>query len=263
MIDLSSLRSLQPGALAPGLVETNILDREAVRTALQDVLAVLGGRRRDVAAILPDACCRVVLIDLDVLPESPDEADALIRYRLKKSLPFDVEKARVSWQVQHINGKISVLAAVTLTSLLEEYESVVREAGCSPGLVLPSILASLRQVDAAVPTLLLKVNDATTSVAIMKDAAVVLVRVLDRVPGQRSEGAQLADDAYPSLMFFQDVYGSRVQRILVSGVTVSAELHSAFEESTGVRAQQLVGAERLGGADHEPSVLGAVAGALA
>src|SRR5215831_11831329 len=68
VIDIATVCPLQSGALAPALTGTNILERDAVRAAAQNAIASLG-RDREVAAILPDACCRVVLIDLDALPE--------------------------------------------------------------------------------------------------------------------------------------------------------------------------------------------------
>ncbi len=257
------MRALEPGVIAPDLLGTNIQARDAVRTALQEAVDGLDGRNQDVALILPDACCRVVLIDLDVLPDRPKEAEVLVRFRLQKSLPFDVEKARVAWQAQRSNGKTTVLAATTLGTVLEEYESMIREVGCSPGLVLPSILASLRQVDASVPTLVIKANHATTSVGIVDHAAVLLIRILDRRPGQRPEGAQIADDAYPSLVFFEDAYGTKIQKILASGVASFDELNSALEPASGIGAQELVEDRWLDAScKSQRSLLGAVGGAL-
>jgi type IV pilus assembly protein PilM len=62
-----------------------------------------------------------------------------MRFRLKKSLPFDVEQSAVSFDRQGTSNPIRVVAAVTPRSVLEEYESLVREAGFNPGSVLPSV----------------------------------------------------------------------------------------------------------------------------
>jgi type IV pilus assembly protein PilM len=205
----------------------------------------------------------MVLLELDVLPERPQEADALVRLRLRKSLPFDVAKARVSWQAQKVNGKTTVLAAAALTTVLEEYESLVREAGYSPGLMLPSVLASLRAVDASVPTLLIKIDPATTGIAIVSGAAVVLLRILGRTPGQDSQGAQLAREVHSSLMFLQDAHGSKVTKILIGGA-VPMDVNAAIEESTSIRAQELVVARPQNiDSTIRPALLGAVSGALA
>lgn len=255
--------ALPPGALTPDLLATNIPGRDEVRAALEGARATLGGRDREIAAILPDASFRMTLLELDVLPERHEEADALVRLRLRKSLPFDVGKARVCWQAQKPNGKTTVLAAAMLTAVLEEYESVVREAGYSPGLVLPSVLASLRVVDASVPTLLIKVDPTTTSIAVVNSLAVVLVRILEGGCGHRLEGARLISEIHSSLMFLQDAYGTKVQKIVVSGAMSLDELNTALETSIGVQAQELVGPKQVDAASpHLPLVSGALSGAL-
>jgi type IV pilus assembly protein PilM len=158
---------------------------------------------------------------------------------------------------------LTVLAAITLNTVLEEYESVLREAGFNPGLVLPSMLAALGQVDATAPTLVIKIDPITTSIAVVSNQAVLLARTLDHPVEQQPEGNQLAEDVYPSLVFFQDTYGTKVQHILVSGLASLTEVNATLTEITGVRAQELVSPSRLGvTAAPQRTALGAVAGAL-
>ena len=263
IIDVSSVRALPAGAITPSLTGTNIANREAVKAALAEAMALLGGRGRDVIMVLPDAACRVVLLDFDTLPDKRDEADVVVRFRLKKSLPFDIERSRVSWQTQRTNDKLMVVAAVTLGTILEEYESALRDVGVIPGVVLPSMLAALGLVDAAIPTLLIKVDAVTTSIAIVDNGALLLARTLDHPIGRPPEGTQLAEDVYPSLVFFQDTYGTKLQRILVSGLASVDDLNATLAEATGIRAQELVDAALVGvSAGPQRSTLGAVAGAL-
>jgi type IV pilus assembly protein PilM len=263
-IDVSSMRALPAGALVPSLTAVNIVDRDIVRRAVQETIAATGGHSRDIIAVVPDGACRVSLLDFDALPEKEEEATAVVRFRLKKSLPFDVEKARVSYGLQAAdNGGISVVTAVILHTVLEEYESVLHEAGCTPGIVMPSMLASLRQVDASVPTLVIKIDPVTTSVAIVDRERLVLLRTLENTSGTQPEAAQLAEDAYPSLVFYQDTYGTKVQKILVGGVAAFDSVSAALEEQTGVRPRELVSAAQLGGTSSaQRSSLGGVIGAL-
>lgn len=265
IIDLSSVRTLPSGALAPSLTAANVVNRELVRRAVQEALAPVTNRSRDLILVLPDAACRVVLLDFESLPDKPEEASAVIGFRLNKSLPFEVSEARISYQVQPgDNGSISVVAAVIMKSVLQEYESVVREAGYTPGVVLPSVLAALGQVDASVPTLVMKIDTITTSVAIVDQDRLLLVRTLDNPVGARPDPEQLAEDAYPSLVFYQDTYGTKVQKILVNGVGALDGLSTAIEEHTGIRAQELVSAAQIDSASGKHrAVLGGVVGALA
>ncbi len=264
-VDTTSVRRLSPGDLTPSLTAANLVNRDAVRLAAQDVLAAVASRGRDVITVLPDAACRVTLLDFDTLPEKREDAEAVVRFRLKKSLPFDVERARVSYEVQPANGdkNISVVAAVALAAVVEEYESLIRECGFSPGVVVPSMLAALGQVDGSVPTLVIKLDAGTSSIAIVGKDRLLLLRTLDNPEGTRVLGAQLAEEVYPSLVFFQDTYGTKVQKVLVAGLDSLDELNASLEPNTGLRAHELVSAGRVtahGGAPR--TVLSSVVGAL-
>jgi len=96
-----------------------------------------------VIAIVPDAAVRVMLVEFDTLPSDQDEALGVVRFRLKKSLPFDVEKAKVSYHAQKFSDGVRVVAAVALANVVEDYEAAFRDAGYNPGMVLPSMLAAL------------------------------------------------------------------------------------------------------------------------
>ncbi len=49
--------------------------------------------------VVPDAAVRVLLLDFDQLPSKIAEALPVVRFRLKKLLPFDADTAAVSYQV--------------------------------------------------------------------------------------------------------------------------------------------------------------------
>ena len=94
-------------------------------TALKKRWAAWRDAARDVIAIVPDAAVRVMLVEFDTLPSDHEEALGVVRFRLKKSLPFDVEKAKVSYHAQKVNDEVRVVAAVALASVIEDYESGV------------------------------------------------------------------------------------------------------------------------------------------
>ena len=91
---------------------------------------------------------RVFVLDFDSLPAKAAEAVSVVRFRLRKMVPFDVEHAGVSYQVLSQNEtECKVLAAVMPGPILAEYEAAVRAAGYEPGAVLPSSLAALEALD--------------------------------------------------------------------------------------------------------------------
>src|SRR6516165_4499622 len=116
-------RALPAGVLTPALNAQNVQDAHALSEAIEAALSAVGGRGQDVIAVLPDSTIRVTILDFDTLPEQQKEADAAVRFRLRKSLPFDIEKAALSFDAQQTPKGLHVAASIVLQSVLEEYES--------------------------------------------------------------------------------------------------------------------------------------------
>jgi type IV pilus assembly protein PilM len=185
---------LAEGAVAPGLKVGNIVNRSAVTAALRRVLDGVAGsgreRLRDVTVIVPDAAVRVLFVDFDQLPSKAAEALPVVRFRLKKLLPFDADEAMVSYQVMS-TGKNSVklLAVAMPKAVLEEYESAVLAAGYLPGAVLPSTLAALAGLDEAeTPVLMVNAGLGTVTTAIAQAGMLMLHRSVDMSAGDMSVG---------------------------------------------------------------------------
>jgi hypothetical protein len=91
----------------------------------------------------------------------------------------------------------------------------------------------------------------------------LLFRTLEN-SGAGNTGERLADDVYPSIVFFQDTYGINVERVLVAGVVNLQEVLPALESQTGARVQELVSASQLGvsAGSLQRSELAGVVGAL-
>jgi type IV pilus assembly protein PilM len=180
---------LAEGAVVPGLKPGNLVDRSRVAAAMRAVLDHVAGsgreRLRDVTVIVPDAAVRVLFVDFDQLPSKAAEALPVVRFRLKKLLPFDADEAMVSYQVMS-TGKDSVkLLAVAMPKVvLEEYESAVLAAGYLPGAVLPSTLAALAGLDEAeAPVLVVNAGLGTVTTAIVQAGMLMLHRSVDMSAG--------------------------------------------------------------------------------
>src|SRR5215469_3868193 len=197
-VEACATEELAAGSVVPDLLEPNLRRKDAVYETIREALGSVGGRSRDVVAVLPDAAVRVVLLDFDMLPDNRQEAESVVRFRLKKSLPFDVDKARVSYHAQSSANGVRLIAAVALSSVVEDYETAFRETGYSPGVVMPSTLAALGAADANRPTLVIKVDARTTSIAILDQQKLLLFRTLENTRGANVTGEQLAEEVYPS-----------------------------------------------------------------
>jgi type IV pilus assembly protein PilM len=263
-LEAATSASLPEGWLTPGLQQANIGDRAKLVPALRDSLAAVAGRSRDVCVVIPDASTRVMLLDFDTLPEKAVDADAVVRIRLRKSLPFDVDQSAVSFDRQGTSTPIRVVAAVTPRSVLDEYESAVREAGFNPGAVLPSMLAALGLVDASRPTMIIKAERGTTTFAIVDQEQLLLYRALENGGGVVT-GESLVDDVNTSLVYFEDRYGVGVDRMLVTGVQSTQGLQDALGANSNVRVEDLVSSATMGAAagSTDRASLAGVMGALA
>lgn len=246
MVEVGTARELGPGAVVPDLMESNLRDKSAVTQAIQSVMETVGSRSHDVIGILPDTAVRVVLLDFEALPSKPDEAEAVVRFRLKKSLPFNLDDARISYHAQTSRSGVRVVAAVVLNSVLAEYEAAFTEAGFSPGVVMPSMLAALGAADAERPTLVVKVDAHTIGVAILDQEQVLLVRTLENMRGVTITGEQLAEEVYPSVVFFQDTYNLNIERVYVAGLPDSGGAAPALKAQTGAHVEELVAASQIG-----------------
>jgi type IV pilus assembly protein PilM len=245
-LEASAAFALAPGSVVPDLMENNLRQREVVRDGIEEALGTVAGRARDVIAIVPDAAVRVMLVEFDTLPSDEDEALGVVRFRLKKSLPFDVDKAKVSFQAQKINNEMKVVAAVGLASVIEDYEVVFRDAGFNPGVVLPSMLAALGAASGKKPTMVVKVDAHTTSIAILNEEQLQLFRTLENTRGVTITGEQLAEEVYPSVVFFQDTYHLNIEQIYVSGLSETGGAAPALQAQTGAEVHELVASSQLG-----------------
>jgi len=246
VLELCSTSELAPGCVIPELTEANLRQPDAVISALRETLGNVGARSRDLIVVLPDAAVRGALLDFETLPDRHDEAEGVVRFRLRKSLPFDVDKAKVSYQAQTANGAVRVVAAVALNSVVEEYEAVIREAGFVPGVVLPSMLAALGGAPADRGTLVVKVDSRTTSIALLDQQQLLLFRTIENARGVTISGEQLAEDVYPSVVFFQDTYGTNIEQIFVSGISDIGAVSTSLQSQTGAEVKELVKASQLG-----------------
>ncbi len=262
-LEAASAQALPDGALVPGLQQTNVNAREALVSALREALSAIAGRSRDICLVIPDATTRIMLLDFDTLPAKPEEADAVVRFRLKKSLPFEVEHAAVSFDPQGTADPVRLVAAVTPRHVLEEYESLVRDAGYNPGAVLPSMIASLGVVEGSRPTMVIKVERGTTTFAIVDNNQLLLHRALEN-GGSAVSGESLVDDVNTSLVYFEDRYSVGVDRVLVTGVESAQALQEALSATANIRVEELLSIDRTGAAAGTVprSALAGVVGAL-
>jgi len=228
-------------AVVPGLKAGNITDRIAVAAAVRSALDQVSGKGsergvgRDVTIVVPDGAVRVLLLDFDQLPSKPAEALPVVRFRLKKLLPFDADTAAVSYQIMsNQRDAVRVLAVATPRDVLDEYESVVSAAGYMPGAVLPSTLAALAGLDAAdAPALVVNVGSGWVTTAIVQGGILLLHRSLDV-----NANAEDASDTYTSVS--QTIVDEALQPGGYDRFDAEASMQSSVVEQAEIREMMTV-----------------------
>jgi type IV pilus assembly protein PilM len=266
-VEVYTVRRLPEGALLPAVSEANVADAEALRTAIAGALSPLAGRAREVIAVVPDAAVHVLLLDFDELPERENEAEPLVRFRLKKSLPFDVDQAAISFQRRREGNAVKVLAAVMPGNIRDEYEALFRDAGYLPGVLISSTLATLAALRADAPTLLVKIDGPSITMAIADRGELLLYRTLELPAGRELTAGEIADAVFPSIVFFEDNYSSPLERVVLSGRASPQQVREALENQTTARFEEFaasaaVGESLSGDSTLSRSMLSGVVGAL-
>jgi hypothetical protein len=91
-----------------------------------------------------------------------------------------------------------------------------------------------------------KVDARTTSIAILNAEQLQLFRTLENTRGVTITGEQLAEEVYPSVVFFQDTYHLNIEKIFVAGVSDTGSAAPALRAQTGADVLELVSSSQLG-----------------
>jgi len=117
-------------------VVTPQVQNEAVLAEVVRRLKLETGRWDKVSVLLPDAWFRMNIIELQALPEKPSEAEEVIRWSLRRTMPIDPAELRLSYEVlSRVPPRILAVSALELT--LAAIERVFAAAGVEVILIEP------------------------------------------------------------------------------------------------------------------------------
>ena len=210
---------LPAAALIPGTAETNLRQPEAVTHAIETALDNVLPRTRSVSLVVPDTAARVFVLDFDSLPARLAEALPILRFRLRKMAPFDVERAGLSYQIlSESKSECRVLASIIPAPILAEYESALRAAGYEPGAVLPSSLAALASLNEPGPALTACMSGASLTTAITRGDDLLLFRTIELPDEPAQRLAEVQRDIAVASAYFEDKLFERPRRLYYAGM---------------------------------------------
>jgi type IV pilus assembly protein PilM len=238
-----TLEALPAGIVLPALATPNVLDVPALGRAIAQALSRLGGRARRVALVVPDAVAKISLVRFENVPADAADLAELVRWQIKKTAPFPVEQAVVSFTpgARYADGQEFIVAAAR-HDIIEQYEQACAAAGAEAGLVDLATFSVVNGVlgSTAAPGgdwLLVHLTPTYTTLTVVRDGHVIFFRNRDN----DAEGT-LADVVHQTAMYYEDrLHGTGFSRVLLAGGAIVAggadTLRRSLEERLGISVE--------------------------
>ncbi|GMR21881.1 MAG: hypothetical protein BMS9Abin37_0201 [Acidobacteriota bacterium] len=226
-LDLCVTSPLPPGCLQFNMLEPNIRDGDTLAQVIESVLLRSGaaGSTR-IALTLPDYIARVSVVELPEAPRSSAEAVDLLKFRLKKTLPFDIDQTRLAYEPL-AGAKPTYLTGVMHEAVVSQYEDFFTDLGFHVGIVLPASVSLLRilspfaqkNLSPGADYFFVNVEREYFTVSLVRErGAPVLIRTLglrtsDGPPVAYSE-EDLLQDVIPTAIYYREkLRGTSLERV--------------------------------------------------
>jgi type IV pilus assembly protein PilM len=219
-LDAFAVELLPPGAIVPSAVETNLVNSAVVKSAVAKVCDRLRARAEDAALILPDPIIRVFIQHFEDFPRSAQEAIPLLRWKLKKSVPFEADETVISYfrQVPREAG-VDIVTALARLRVIREYESLAEGVGLQPGVVLSSTLAAISLLDDDKPVLLARISGSALTTAIVRTGLLCGYRCTELpAHGASLTPQMLLEEIFPVAAYYQDTWHEGISSVRIAGL---------------------------------------------
>jgi hypothetical protein len=205
--------------------------------AVREVLNQVGFKGSEVVVVVPDETARIAFLTVENPSKNVEEQKTFIRWKLKKTIPFDVDTAQVAYSIlgrSGVGAGVDMLVALSPRVVVQEYETLFDSMDVHAGMVLPSTLAVLNMLPApAGDTLFVKVAPDCITTTIFQNRRVQFYR--------RVTDLSLYDAVYPTVMYYQDkLAGKALEHLVVCNY--DSDLRAPLEE---IHAKLGLTAERM------------------
>ncbi len=133
-----SIKELSDNVIGYSIFHPDISSSEVLLSALKELTLKMGLKPSKVSLAIPDNIVRVSLLSLPEIPRSRKQLIEVIKWKLRKAIPFKIEDAKISYQVLENGAKYGekiVLVSLMLNSTIRQYEDVFRIKDFKVGLV--------------------------------------------------------------------------------------------------------------------------------
>jgi len=231
---------LPEGCITVSPLENNVREPRMFEAAVRAIAPEGNGRKRPAALLLPDFCARVTVLDFDTFPSDPAEQLQLVRFRVKRVVPFDIENAVIACYPQSRPGsgkKADVVVAVLNRDVASHFEAPFRAAGFQCGLVTLSALSALSLRgeagdEQASPAVVAKMSGSVMSLSLLEGSA---LRMLRCVQLHETSVQEATDVLATTFAFAEDELGARPKVLRLCGIPrESDDLRQRWSEEFGL-----------------------------
>jgi hypothetical protein len=191
-----------------------------------------GTKPGKVSLILPDNFAKVSIVTLPERPATRKNLREILRFKLRRSVPFRLEEATISsFALPGAGPEMNLLVAVMLRSVVEQYEAAFEAAGARPGLIdlcTPSVFnltrpAIAKAVASGTDAALLNCTRNYFTLMIMRADRVVFFRCKSYAGGEEADAsgrlAVMARELTSSFSYYAEkLGGSGVGTVFVRAV---------------------------------------------
>lgn len=237
-------------AVVPGLNAVNIANPVILVEALKKVFDHIETRPKRVGLIIPDGVARVSIVPFETVPARAEDLDRLVQWQLRKTVPFRVEDAQLSYLAGMAlpAGGREFVVVLARRDLVDEYEQICTRAGAHAGVV---DLASFNLINLVLAGrsgaeygsgdwLLINATREYSTIAIIREGQLIFFR-------NRPAGADesLADLVHQTAMYYEDrLGGAGFARVILAGAASDGhgaggrdEMRRGIEERMGARVE--------------------------
>ena len=211
--------SFAPQTLQVSLREPNILDPDAFVAGLKSAHNLLLCTSPRVAVSLPDAVCRIMLLDLEGRFKSRTEALDLIRWKLKKNIPLENADTQIDYQQLTVreNGDLALLVAIASRTVLSQYEKLITQAGLSPARIDCNMFNICRTFDRRLSLhddcILVSFYDSTLSIVAFSQGIPEFIRS-KHLSGTLSTDSRVYMEINSSLLVYRERFPERSNQVV-------------------------------------------------
>jgi type IV pilus assembly protein PilM len=242
-----AIEPLTPGVVSPALNAPNVHDPEALVATIKTALQKVAARARRVAMVLPDTTAKVSLVRFEKVPARAQDLDQLIHWQVRKTAPFRIEDAQVSWVpgIAIDGGGREFLVSMARRDVIQSFERACDSAGVHAGLVDIASFSLINAQLAATGTsasdwLLVHVGNDYVTLAVVRGGDLVFFR--NRALGAESD---LTDLVHQTAMYHEDrLGGGGFSRVVLAGASMAGaeqaeRLRRGIDDRLGGRVELL------------------------